>query len=98
MEVNNQAISIFGPSNTHLDKMLDSISANLGIPYISTSPRLIKLNGNGDLAQEEFTISIHPTQAQLVALIKDVANELKWKDIAIIYDPIQGIQNNDQFC
>ena len=68
--------------------MLESISSNLGIPLISTAPRL-ELLGTSQ-TESKLTLSLHPTQAQLIGLIKDFAVELQWKEVSIIHDPTHG--------
>jgi hypothetical protein len=88
LEVNYRIISLFGPSDSWLDHMLESISSNLGIPLISTAPRS-SVSGVEE-GGTQLTISLHPTQVQLIGLIKDFAVELGWKEVSIIHDPAFG--------
>ncbi|CAG7734488.1 unnamed protein product, partial [Allacma fusca] len=90
VEVGYGIVALFGPSDPALDAQLESISSVLGIPLISSAPRpQHNIHANG--LSTDLTMSLHPTQSQLMTLIKDLAVELKWKDISIIHDPLHGI-------
>jgi len=90
LEVNYGIISLFGPSEKTLDRMLESISSNLGVPYLSTAPRPELTSG---LPESKLRISLYPTQSQMIGLVKDLALELQWKEASIIHDPVHGCFN-----